>query len=180
MSILDKHLQFVNDQVVFQQKMAEKFSDNPFRQKLHTTTKEKFEALAKDLEMADKMLDKAPDTINEQQSSVVRLSITPDDIEGLPDELLDELSGGGDRTEFTILNIIEESGGLISLDKLIIALYRSTGEIHKRQSLTSRLYRMAQNKLVFNVAGKKGVYSNRLLSEKELKTLLQGETQVSD
>jgi hypothetical protein len=169
MSILEKHLAFVNEQTAFHQKMAERFADNSFRQKLHNTTKEKFEALAKDLVEADKMLDR-PEQLAPPR--LVRLSLTPEDLEGLPEELLSELSIDSDKTEFAILSLIDESGGVISLDQLLVGLFRKTKEVHKRQTLTSRLYRMAQNKLVFNVPNKKGVYSTRPLTEEEFLKIL--------
>jgi hypothetical protein len=72
-----------------------------------------------------------------------------EDIEGLPPELMQELSiSDADRLEFTIVGIINEAGGLMSLDKIIIGLYKKSGEIHKRSTLTSRLYRMIQKNLI--------------------------------
>lgn len=179
MSILEKHLHFVNEQVAFQAKMVEKFSNNAFRQKLHNNTKEKFEALSKDLVEADKMLDQAPSAAAAPTQPIMRLSVTPDDLEGLPEELLRELSGAADKTEFAILNLIDEAGGIISLNKLLIGLYKKTKEVHKRQALTSRLYRMAQNRFVFSVPGKKGVYSKRPMTEEEVARLL-GDAQESE
>ena len=42
MSILNKHLVFVNEQSEFHEKMVEKFGAETFRGKLHQTTAEKF------------------------------------------------------------------------------------------------------------------------------------------
>ena len=63
------------------------------------------------------------------------------------------------------------SGGVLSLDKLLIGLYKKTGEIHKRQALVSRLYRMSQKGVVFGVANKKGFYATRELSDEEIEKL---------
>ncbi|MCG8369207.1 MAG: hypothetical protein MJA32_01705, partial [Proteobacteria bacterium] len=41
------------------------------------------------------------------------------------------------------------------------------GEVHKRQTVTSRMYRMAQRGLVSGVPGKKGVYTLAEQSEPE-------------
>lgn len=179
MSILEKHIPFVNEQVEFQQKMCKKFADNPFRLKLHRATEEKFKALAADLSEADKMLGKATEASLEQLMapekgalSRVRLTLLPEDLEGLPEELTKELSIDAGKTEFAILNLLEESGGIMSLDQLLIGLFKKTGEVHKRQSLTGKLYRMGQQELVFSVSSKKGVYSNRQLTEEETEKLI--------
>ena len=59
MSILEKHIAFVNDQIAFQGKMIQKFDKNPFRKSLHEATQGKFRSLAADLAEADKVLDEA-------------------------------------------------------------------------------------------------------------------------
>ena len=58
--------------------------------------------------------------------------LTPEVIEGLPKELMDELSiSDADRTEFAIMNIIDENGGIASLDNILIGLYKKTNDILK-------------------------------------------------
>jgi hypothetical protein len=172
MSILQKHLLFVKEQVEFQTRMITKYAGNPFREKLHSGTRGKFEALYSDLEIADRQLDGPQSLLPESHSGPIRLSLGPKDVEGLPEELLKELSiSEGDKTEFAILQTIEEAGGVVSLDRILIELYRKTGEIMKRAGMTSKLYRMGQKGLVFSVPTKKGVYSNRDISEAEARTL---------
>ncbi len=170
MSILAKHITFVNEQSNFHQKMAEKSGRSTFRGNLHVTTAEKFKSLSADLDNADKLLDSPAQEHAPKRHSQLSLSI--EDIEGLPDELLRELSlSDADKTEFAIVNVIEESGGIISLDKLLIALYKKTGEIHKRSSLYSKLSRMANKNLIYYVPGKKGVYSAEQLSANDVATM---------
>ncbi len=167
MSILAKHLAFVKDQAEFHDKMVEKFSAASFRGSLHKSTAEKFRALYVDLEGADKALD-SPSTQVQVPSKGIQLSLSVNDIEGLPEELLSELSlTDADKTEFAIVNAIEEGGGIISLDRLLIALYKKTGEVHKRTSLYSRLARMANKNAIYYVPGKKGVYSTEQLSNED-------------
>lgn len=182
MSILVKHVEFVNDQIAFHNRMAAKSENEKkaFAKNLHNTTREKFKALVADLLEADKMLDRQPPDTQKPQQSFLRLSITPDDLEGLPDELVKELSLDTDSTDFAILNVIEDAGGIISLDKLLIGLYKKTHQIHKRQSLTSRLYRMSQNRLVFSVPTKKGVYSSHPMTEEQASSLLGSASRESD
>jgi hypothetical protein len=177
MSMLAKHLSLVKEQMEFHQRMVGRYTTDPFRVALHNATAAKFQALEADLLEADEMLDR-PATLATQAPSngVMRLALIPKEVEGLPEELLKELSiSDGDKTEFTILSIIEEGGGIATLDRIIIGLYRKTGEIFKRPTLTSRLYRMAQKDLVFSVPTKKGVYSDRPISEDEAVLLFSGE-----
>jgi hypothetical protein len=123
--------------------MVTRFADDTFRQKLHKDTHTKFESLLEDLEEADRILDEgiSPRRLRED---AFKLSLTPKDIEGLPEEVLKELSiSEGDKAEFAILEILEEAGGILSLDQIIVNLWRKTEEAHKRPALISRLYRMA-------------------------------------
>jgi hypothetical protein len=171
MSILVKHLPFVKDQIGFQQRMLERFAGDSYREKMHASSKEKFEALLADLEIADQTLDRKQE-IRTPKAAPQTLALTPEEIEGLPPELLKELSvSDADKTEFILLNLLEEAGGIASLDRLLIGLWKKSGEVHKRQSLVSRLYRMAQKDLVFGVPGKKGVYSNRPVDEGDFQRL---------
>lgn len=173
MSILAKYLEFVNEQAGFHEKMLAKSTSNSFRANLHRGTAEKFRSLAADLLAADAMLD----TPRSAGRSIVadrpfQISLGIEEIEGLPDELVKELSlSDGDRTEFAIVNATEEAGGIISLDRLLIALYKKTGEIHKRTALTSRMARMANKGLIYYVPGKKGVYSSEQLTTDEATNL---------
>jgi len=175
MSFLQKYLGFVKEQVAFQQRMLLKFPDDEHRQRLHKAAEGKFRALADDLVVADKMLDELP-VRHPMSPKAIRLSLTPQDLEGLPDDILQELSiSSGDKTELTVLNLLEEMGGIATLDHLIIGLFRKTGEKYKRQTLTSKLYRMSQKEMIFSVPTKKGVYSNRSISEEEAKKLFSGD-----
>ena len=155
----------------FHHKMVEKFGSNSFRANLHKGTAEKFSALANDLEIASEELDSK--NISTKKAPVKKrvpsqLSLSFQEIEGLPKELIAELSiNDADKTEFAILHALEDSGGIITLDRLLIALYRETGEIYKRSSLYSRLSRMASKGLLYYVPGKKGVYSAEQLSQDE-------------
>lgn len=101
-----------------------------------------------------------------------KLGLSPEEIEGLPPELLEELSiSESERADFAIISTIEEAGGVLSLDKILIAMYRKTGEINKRTQMNSKLYRIVQKGNLFNVPGRKGVYSTRQLTEEEAAAL---------
>jgi hypothetical protein len=169
-STIAKHLPFVNEQMTFHDKMFEKYSNGKFkgdfRANLHASTRDKFKELAADLIIADKELDSPK---KKDLSGVKQLSLSLEDIEGLPEELVNELSvSDADKTEFAIVNIINENGGILSLDKILIAIFKKTGEIIKRANMTSRLYRMSQKGLVFGVPNKKGFYSTEELTEEDV------------
>lgn len=181
MSILQKHIAFVNEQIAVQSKLATKFEGQEWRHKLHTDSCENFRQLSVDLADADRQLDEyANNPLPRTETKPSRLSLAPEDIQGLPAELLEELSSGADKTEFAIIQVINERGGIASLDQILVGVYKRTGEVFKRSTMTSRLYRMAQKSLVFSVPTKKGAYSTDALSESEVTRLLGGESQDSD
>ena len=172
MSIIDKHVDFVKGQIEFHSDCARRYSGNIYRCNKHLETASGFEALLKDLEAASASLENKVVPI--QSARKPRLSLTPDDLEDLPEELIEELSiSSGDKTEFAIIHLLENAdGSVLSLDQLLIGLYRTTGEVHKRQTVTSRLYRMSQKALISNVPGRKGAYSLHPISEREAESLL--------
>jgi hypothetical protein len=174
MSNLLEFIAFVKDQANFHAKMALAFGPNSKRPEQrraerHQASAQTFNALANAIQEADRLLEEAtPKPIKPKQ-----LSLGFDEIEDLPDELLQELSiSDGDRIDYLIVRLIEEGGGVASLDRLLVGLYRATGEVLKRATLTSRIYRMSQKGLIFSVPGRKGVYSIRELSEAEANALL--------
>ena len=175
MESLESHIEFVNQQITFHVSRAKIYGHSEFRKKKHLETAERFESLLEYLKQPettgiDADTDESAKTILPKQ---LRLSLTPKDIEGLPEELLAELSvSASDKTEFLILSMIEAAGGLLSLDHILVGVFRETAEISKRTAMTNRLYRMVQKGLVYSVPGKKGVYSAQDFSEEEVENLL--------
>ena len=87
------------------------------------------------------------------------IQLTPDDVDDLPEELLAELSrSDAEQFELDILRIVEEAGGVISLDVLLVQWYRKKNEIVKRKNMTARIYRMLSKERLFSTPGYKGVY----------------------
>ena len=84
--------------------------------------------------------------------------------------------GGAARGETLLLHVINDRGGIATLDQVLVSLYRKTGEVMKRTTLTSKLYRMTQKGTVFVVPSKKGVYSTRRLSQEDVAAMF-GEDQ---
>lgn len=175
MSILAQHLPFVNEHIAVQDKLAKKFAPgtkifNEYRHSLHLSNLARFKALHEDLEAVDKMLDEAP-ARSPVQTPV--LTLKAEDLEGLPAELVGELSDGAipDKGESVLLLVIDERGGIASLDQILIGIYRKTGEVMKRTTLTSKLYRLTQKGVLFALPTKKGAYSTRKLTSEDVARL---------
>ena len=164
MKNIDDQIEFVKSQAAFHERQADRFSDDTKRRSLHAGTAEKFRTLAVDLEKMKPRLSSA--RLDPSEVAAAKLSLSWNEIEDLPDELMEELSiSESDKADFTIVGLIDENGGIASIDQILIALYRKTGEISKRLALNSRLWRMVQKKLIFGVTGKKGVYSTQPIAE---------------
>lgn len=168
----DDDIELVKDQLSFHEKQAERFAHESRRADRHHVTASKFRVLLSDLEQMKALLEAHPD-LGELRDQPPRLSLSWEEVEGLPPEILAELSiSDSDRSEFLIQGAIRELGGVASLDRLIVHLFKSIGESYKRTALNQRLYRMSQKDMVFSVPGKKGVYSLRELSEDEASKLI--------
>lgn len=182
MSILSKHIEFVKAHVAVQEKLARKFApdskfQNPGRYQLHLTNVDRFAELVADLERADQDLDRAVDTARAHPRGPVQLQLLPQDLEGLPPELLEELSVQSvDRLEMAIFAALTEAGGIVSLDRILIGLYKKTGEIHKRSAITAKLYRMGQKGVIYNVPSRKGWYSTTELTEEQANEIFGANT----
>lgn len=82
------------------------------------------------------------------------------DLSDLPTELLEQLSGvKTDELEDEIYAVVKASGDQIELDRLLIELYRRTNTVHERRFLNNKCYRMVNKGILFQVPGKKGVYT---------------------
>lgn len=179
MDSLIEALSFCKDQASFHERKAREHAASPRRLAQHEGISRQFLALAGFLERQAQYVDTLEDKLAGRAaptSGPVQLALRLEDIDGLPDELIRELSiTDGDKMDFMIQALMNEHAGVMSLDQLLIALYRKTGEIHKRSALNSRMYRMTQKGAVFNVPGRKGAYSTRELSEEESAALDKGQ-----
>jgi hypothetical protein len=168
MAKIDTFISFVKDQVGVQDKLAKKYEDDDYRKRLHLKTRKSFSELASFLEEIKSKGTENVAYINRGTSPQKRILLTYEDIVNAPDELLKELNiGDADRQELIIEYIIAQEGGILSLDKIMVALFKWGGEVPKRAAVTQRLYRMASRGMIYNVPGKKGVYSTYELTEHE-------------
>jgi hypothetical protein len=153
-TIIETYGAFVKDQVEFQEKQAERFlaRKEGSKAKAAQGRAAMFRQMLLDIETSQRPAHSGP--------TVDPLRLSPADIEDLPDELLNELSlNESDKKEFVILDIINDVGGIASLDRILVSLYRRTGEIEKRPKMISRLYRMTAKGLITAHPTKKGIYS---------------------
>jgi hypothetical protein len=173
MGKIDEYLEFVKEQIRVQDKLATKYDDEAYRRNLHVKSKHSFEELAGYLDqLKARRLEFDDASINRSISAQKRIQLTLEDLQGLPDDLIKELNvTETDRQEMLIEQIIAQSGGFSSLDKILVELYRRTGEVNKRNTMVSRLYRMAQKGMIYNVPGKKGVYSTYEIPEADARKM---------
>jgi len=84
--------------------------------------------------------------------------LSESDIKDLPLELVEQLSVGNIKTSLCpITSVMKNNGGAMSIDHILIALYKQTKIVHKRKILTAKLYRLEKKKIIKNE--KCGVYS---------------------
>jgi hypothetical protein len=168
-------LAFLQGQAAFHERKGQMYEQmNPRRSAQHVKLSEQFAELIDFLQRQAAHVDnlEGESPVSVRPVGPVQLSLRLEDIDGLPEELIRELSiTDGDKAEFTIQALMHDHGGVMSLDQLLIGLYRKTGEIHKRSNLNARLYRMTKKNSLFDVPGRKGVYSVRPLSDDEARTL---------
>ena len=165
---------FVNEQIAFHQNKAAVFSKgsakyppNSYRSEAHQKMAQRFAEQAAYIIDLHNQLQAKQHSIGKSIISS-KLGLTPEEIDGLPPELLEELSiTEADKADFAVIAVIDEAGGVLSLDKILIALYRKTGEVNKRANLNSRVYRLVNKGSLFNVPGRKGVYSTQELTEED-------------
>ena len=169
---IDNHVNFVKDQVAVQERLARKYDEDEYRKSLHLKTANNFADLARFLEDIQKRGTEDIAYLNRGDTPQKKILLTFEEIEHAPEELLKELNlSETDRQELLIEYLIAQAGGVLSLDKIIVQLYNKTKDIPKRATVTSRLFRMASRGMIYNVPGKKGVYSTYELTEAEAKKM---------
>ncbi len=163
---IEETLEFVHSQMEFHLRQAKRFESDPRRHALHAETAERFR------ETLDALKTPSGDVGAPVSGSTPKLTLDWSELQDLPPELMAELSiSDSDKLDFSIASLIEDVGGVATLDRVLISIYKLTGEILKRATLNARLWRMVQKEMIFSVPGKKGVYSSRPLTEEEANKL---------
>jgi hypothetical protein len=177
---IDNYLAFVKEQVAVQHRLARRFEQVPTKKNRHLEASRNFGELAEFLEEIHSKGTQDTSYLNRGNSARKKLLLTYEQIEGIPEELLKELNltEATDRQDLLIEYLIAKAGGILSLDQVMIDLWKKTSEVPKRNTLTSRLYRMVSKGMIYTVPGKKGVYSTYEMTPEEAKRLfgVDGET----
>ena len=84
-------------------------------------------------------------------------------LDDLPEELRRELQiGKVGEFERHIIAIIQDTyDGVANVDEILVGLYRRLGQVHPRQFIANKLYRMGQAGQIASVPRKKGVYRSK-------------------
>jgi mevalonate kinase len=178
MSNLADLLVFVNEQIAFHTSKADEYrAKSPKRFERHTETAGRNEDIKALLTLQEAEISRLKTAIESMPKQMPlrqkQLSLSLDELEGLPEELINELSfSDTDRFDYQIKTMIDAGGGVMSLDQVLVGLYKATNEIHKRTAINNRLYKMTQKEELFPVQGKKGVYATRPLTDEEAALLL--------
>jgi hypothetical protein len=153
--ILEKYGSFVKEQIDHNERSASKFRADEKRAQAYMQRAAMFRQLLVELEHLSSPVTTEPIT-------EANFRLTQEEIQDLPPELLEQLSlTDSDKKEFLLAQIIDDLGGATSLDKLLIAIFRRTGEVEKRTRLNSRLYRMANKGMIHAHPTRKGIYANK-------------------
>ncbi len=173
MGKIDKYLNFVKEQVAVQQKLAIKYEDSPFRSGQHLESAKNLTDLVDFLTDIQKKGTGDLSYLNRGNNPAKKLHLTYEDIKDLREEQLKELNlTEADRQDLIVEHIIAQNGGYHSLDRIMVDLFKEVGGAFPiRKEIISRLYRMVSKGMIYNVPGKKGVYSTYELTEQEAKKL---------
>lgn len=170
-------LTVVNREAGFHQREADRKDRNDKQRAKHATyavewhnVAELVQTIAAELDAAKAKLAQAAtqaealpqghDSDDEDGPQQLNLGLTPDDLEGLPPELIAELNiTEADKFEGFVVRKIRDAGGVLTLDKLLIACWRERNEVHKRTLLNAKLYRMTRKGIIWTVPNKKAVYT---------------------
>lgn len=80
--------------------------------------------------------------------------VQPEELEGLPQELLDQLRSNVDNpVQKAIMQAIGDD--VTSIDQILVRVYHSTKKVHTRNSIIGHLYRLKRAK---KIAAENGAY----------------------
>jgi hypothetical protein len=108
--------------------------------------------------------------------------VNPSLLEGLPQALVEQLQiSDTDRSQWQVVDIINRTPDrIISIEVLLIALFKLTGKVYERLELSNRMYRMARKGMAFSVPGRKGWYTTVPTGEPQLDLDERGEAEEQD
>ena len=150
MKSVDEVRQFCQEQADFHEKQAARSNVKPERQARHVRLADKFKdavAVLGNSQQYDQTL---------SQGDLFR--IDPYDVSDLPEELVNELTiPKSDNDEVRMVHLLRLAGRPLSINEIMVGLFRKFGDVSKRTTVNSRLYRMANKGDL--VSMEKGVYA---------------------
>lgn len=165
---VEEQTDFVKSQMEFHLRQADRFKTDKRRNELHSGTAAKFKLLYDWIIEANDKIKNLPVALNELDRPKGSINVPWDEVKDMPLELLEELSiSDSDKSDYVVVSIVERVGGVASLDRILVELYKETGEVVKRANLNARIYRMIQKEALYSVPSKKGVYSTMEILESE-------------
>jgi hypothetical protein len=166
MAILLESVEFVKRQLTFHQRRADKAHAEGQPSAHHGLARDfgvllsfLTSPLAADIEAAALANGDVPDDLSFLVDSPTQVS--PALLKGLPPELVEQLQiSDTERFQWQVVDLINRTPDrIISIEVLLIALFKATGKVHERLDLSNRMYRMARKGMVYSVPGKKGWYT---------------------
>lgn len=164
MPILVEAIEFVKRELAYHQRQASKAPGQPT---VHHKLAREFEALFALLgspELAAAMTRAQAKTAGDDALAFIAdnpTQVHPALLEGLPSELVEQLQiSDTDRFQWQVVDIINRAPDrIVSIEVLLIALFKMTGRVYERLDLSNRMYRMARKGMAFSVPGRKGWYT---------------------
>ena len=101
------------------------------------------------------------------------IDVSWEEAKELPKDLRNQLNFRSDL-EISIKEAMDAHGGIISLNRLLVEIWKQTGEVYERRAVSAKLFRMSSQKHVYRVLGKKGVYSTKPISKIEMAEIMNG------
>lgn len=150
MKSVDEVKQFCQEQADFHEKQSTRSNLKPERQNKHVRLANKFKDAVTALS-GSQQPEHAP-----AQGDLFR--IDPYDVSDLPEELVNELTiPKSDNDEVRMVHLLRLAGRPLSINEIMVGLFRKFGDVSKRTTVNSRLYRMANKGDL--VSMDKGVYA---------------------
>ena len=145
-------VEFCQSQATFHLRRAKHKNAGPQKVAAHEQLATKFASAAQLLAAAPKKsdLDSGP-----HESLFV---VDPFDLGDLPSELVEQLAiPQSDQDDAKIIRLLRLAQRPLSINEVMVALYRRFGEVQKRNAVNARLYRMTQRGDLLKL--EKGVYT---------------------
>ncbi|MGO3892411.1 MAG: hypothetical protein ACTJHW_15680 [Paenalcaligenes sp.] len=155
-SIIEKYDLFIKDQISHQERSAAHYAE-----KQDSVRAASYADRAQKLE---EMWHAVTEALQDVQpfNKEAQFHLAADELEGLPEELIKELGiSESDRKEFFLIELINKLGGITSINKLLVLIYKESGEIEKRVRLVARLYRMQNKGMIYTTPDRKGIYATQ-------------------